>query len=184
MSRKLLVVFDLELTCWERGEYGDRVPEVIEIGAVKLDILSGQIVSTFSTLVKPRMNPVLSEYCTNLTGIKQTDLKGVGQFPEAYAQFMNWVGTHHKHVLVAWGRDWDDLTRDCKLHEIPIRHTHETMNANTLFNLKYPRVGLDKALNLLGQTFEGRRHRALDDAQATANVLLEVFNVNSPSTLL
>lgn len=174
-SRKQLVIFDLELTCWETKEE-HLVPEVIEIGAVKVDVKTKTVVDQFTTLVKPKMNPVLSDYCIQLTGIKQEDLKGIGQFPEAYAHFMNWVGTHNKNVLVAWGKDWNDLSRDCRLHEITNRHhQYELIDAKTLFSLKYGRMGLDKAMQLLGQDFTGNRHRGLDDAQATASVILTLF---------
>jgi len=174
MGRKQLIIFDLELTCWETREE-HLIPEIIEIGAVRLDLKSRQVIDEFSTLVKPKMNPVLSEYCTQLTGIKQSDLKGVGQFPEAYAHFMNWVGSHHKSVLAAWGNDWSDLTRDCKLHGLEIRHTHEIINVKTLFALRHGKMGLDRAMNLLNQEFTGNRHRGLDDSRATSEVLLTLF---------
>lgn len=71
----MLVIFDLELTAWPGsmarnwsgpGEY----PEIIQIGAVRLD---GNLCETgaLDVVVKPRLNPILSDFITDLTGITQ-----------------------------------------------------------------------------------------------------------------
>ena len=66
------IIFDLEVTCWEH-----RIPmddmEIIEIGAVKLSE-DFSIEDEFSSFVKPIVKHELSDFCKNLTTIKQTDV--------------------------------------------------------------------------------------------------------------
>ncbi len=71
----MLVVFDLELTAWPgsaaRGWTGPgEYPEIIQIGAVRLDAGLRET-GTLDLAVKPRLNPTLSDYIMDLTGIAQ-----------------------------------------------------------------------------------------------------------------
>ena len=74
------IVFDLEATCWE--ERDNRRNETIEIGAVLINEKQ-EVISEFQQFVKPLMNPVLSDFCTNLTSIQQADVDDAPLFPEA-----------------------------------------------------------------------------------------------------
>lgn len=67
----LIVVCDLEATCWGDGEtvFIEKM-EIIEIGCVLCD-LSGKIVDEFDTFVRPVQHPALSTFCTELTSITQ-----------------------------------------------------------------------------------------------------------------
>lgn len=64
-----LVVLDFESTCWE-GQPWALKPEIIEFPAVLLSLLSGKVVAEFQQYVKPQEHPVLTPFCTNLTGTK------------------------------------------------------------------------------------------------------------------
>jgi len=78
------IIFDLEATCWEQGSNIDRM-EVIEIGAARLVTDDYEVRDTFSTFVRPTQEPILSEFCTNLTTINQSDVDSAPIFPEALA---------------------------------------------------------------------------------------------------
>ena len=78
------VVFDLETT--GLSPFKD---EIIEIGAVKVD-KEGQIVDTFTTLVKPA-RPV-SEFIRNLTGISNEMLADAPSIYTALPRFNDFVG--------------------------------------------------------------------------------------------
>ena len=45
--------------------------EVIEFPTVFIDVATGEVAAEFHQYVKPRLNPHLSEFCTELTGIEQ-----------------------------------------------------------------------------------------------------------------
>src|ERR1700744_5901689 len=89
-----LTVFDLEFTAWEcsmashwlrPGEF----KEVVQIGAVKLDGASFEIIDEFDVLVQPRINGRLSGYFETLTGITNPQLRERGvDFAQAYIRFL------------------------------------------------------------------------------------------------
>lgn len=66
-----LFVLDFEATCWDKNSYSFGKNEIIEFPAVILDVKSGLVVDEFQKFVKPTENPILSDFCTSLTGIKQ-----------------------------------------------------------------------------------------------------------------
>ena len=71
------VVFDLEFTAWE-GSMANRwsrpgeFTELVQIGAVRVDARTFAVEAEMDVLVKPRLNPVLSEYFVQLTGSPTT----------------------------------------------------------------------------------------------------------------
>ncbi|KAB1263049.1 ERI1 exoribonuclease 2, partial [Camelus dromedarius] len=65
-----LIVIDFESTCWNDGKR-HRSQEIIEFPAVLLNTSTGEIESEFHAYVQPQEHPVLSEFCMELTGIKQ-----------------------------------------------------------------------------------------------------------------
>src|ERR1700755_2685449 len=92
-ATETLTVFDLEYTAWECSmarhwlEPG-QFKEVVQIGAVKLDGRDLSILGEFDCLVRPRINPLLSPYLENLTGITNADIAARGvDFAEGYARF-------------------------------------------------------------------------------------------------
>ena len=47
------------------------VQEIIEFPVVVIDVKAQKVVGEFQTYVKPTIHPKLTEFCTQLTGIKQ-----------------------------------------------------------------------------------------------------------------
>ena len=86
-----LIVVDLEATCWDTSRPRSHM-ETIEIGAVRLDA-SLTIVDEFDSFVRPVVDPKLSQFCTALTTIMQTDVNGAEMFPAVFARFLEWIGT-------------------------------------------------------------------------------------------
>ncbi|XP_068671809.1 ERI1 exoribonuclease 2-like [Montipora foliosa] len=68
-----LIVLDFESTCWrdKKLNYG---PEIIEFPAVLLNTSTGALESEFHMFVQPNEHRKLSEFCTELTGITQTQV--------------------------------------------------------------------------------------------------------------
>lgn len=67
-----LVVLDFESTCWE-AKWCAPQQEIIEFPAILLNLQSGEIVSEFQQYVMPIEQPVLSPFCTTLTGREAVD---------------------------------------------------------------------------------------------------------------
>jgi len=79
-----IIIFDLEATCWKSGNK-DKM-QAIEFGAVQLDQCTLKIVSEFQRFVRPTLEPVLSEFCKELTGIKQEDVNDAEPFAQGVEQ--------------------------------------------------------------------------------------------------
>ncbi len=122
------IIFDTEYTAWEgsqkRGWSGENeYMELVQIGALKVVKTSKtiKIVKKFNIYIKPKKNPELSEYFTNLTGITQNTLykKGV-TFNEAMKQFYNFCKTKNniKLPMFSYGNDYGVIKYNLKLNSI------------------------------------------------------------------
>jgi inhibitor of KinA sporulation pathway (predicted exonuclease) len=175
VSSPTITVFDLEYTAWEcsmarqwmtPGEYR----EVVQIGAVKLDADSFAEVGAFDVLVRPRINPTLSAYFQDLTGITQemVTAHGVG-FGEAYARFLAFAGDG---PIAAFGRDEQVLIDNLRLYGIegagPLPVFYDLRGWFAVQGLD-PRGLLSCDIApALGVPFVGHTHNALNDARSLA----------------
>jgi inhibitor of KinA sporulation pathway (predicted exonuclease) len=182
------VIFDLEFTAWEgsmasrwtrRGEH----TEVVQIGAVKLDGRTLKEVDTFEMLVRPRVNPVLSDYLVALTQITNEELAQRGvDFVVAYRAFLDFVGDAE---CFAHGRDDLILLDNLKLYgwekSLPLPRYSNAVNwfAEQGIDLKGKRA-CDVA-ELCGAVFEGHKHNALADARGVAAGFRALIEKGSPN---
>lgn len=179
----MIIVFDLELTCWgEEDNPPDPWREIIEIGAVKVDLTDGTLHDTFEMKVRPVFFPQVSDYCTQITGLKQEDFKGAIQFREAYAHFVKFCGSRHNNFLAAWGTDPRSLETNCAKHGLEIKHPYEHWNLKKMFDARHTGtrkgngMGLAKALLHTNITPYGQPHKALCDAINAARVMVKIFH--------
>lgn len=63
----LVLIIDLEATCCNQGSVPQQEMETIQIGAV-IASLSGEVMGEWSSHVRPIRHPVLTTFCTQLTG--------------------------------------------------------------------------------------------------------------------
>ena len=118
-----IVVFDMEYTAWEgsvqRDWSGpDEYREIVQIGAVKLDVRRGlEEVDSFEVMIRPRINSQLSDYFINLTGITQdrADREGV-DLVKAMEIFSSFAGPDS--ALYCNGFDADILVENSDLYDI------------------------------------------------------------------
>ncbi len=168
-----IVIFDLEATCWEKDSQLKRI-EIIEIGAVKLDNNTLQTIDEFSSFIRPVENPVLSDFCTALTSIRQQDVENADDFRTVFQKFIDWIGPS-SYKIASWG-DYDikQLSVDCKQHEIsfPKKIRKKHINLKKLFasqrNIKP--CGMAAALQILRLPLQGTHHRGIDDARNIARI--------------
>jgi len=172
---EFLTVFDLEYTAWECSmarhwlEPG-QCKEVVQIGAVKLDGRDLSVIAEFDLLVKPRINPVLSAYFTNLTGITNDAVAAAGvDFADAYARFAAFAAGG---PICAFGHDEWVLEENIRLYGLKsLPPMPEFLELRKWFSDR----GVDpKGMHScdigpkLGVPFEGRMHNALCDARSIA----------------
>jgi inhibitor of KinA sporulation pathway (predicted exonuclease) len=190
-KRALAVVFDLEFTAWEgslasRWSRPGEHTEIVQIGAVKLDAARLKVVDTFAILVRPRVNPVISDYLIALTGIGNEDLAQCGiDFVTAYLAFLNFVG---EAPIWAFGRDDLILAANLKLYGFD-RVLRVPPYRNVIPYLR--EQGIDLAgkhacdvAEAAGAAFEGRKHDALADAMGVAAGIAHLVARGAPNPFL
>ena len=172
------IIFDLEATCEKDNK--NFTNEIIEIGAVKVSD-GYEIVDEFTSFVKPILNPVLTDFCMNLTTIKQSDIDSAPLFKDALASFQEWIG-NDTYWLCSWGfYDKAQLKKDCQLHRvdtnwlinhISLKHQHGKKVIG-----KEKGVGMQAALNKAGLKLEGIHHRGIDDAKNIAQIFIKYRDI-------
>jgi 3'-5' exoribonuclease 1 len=180
------LIIDFEATCWEKKDPKRRENEIIEIGYV-IGRNRRELLYNGSIFVKPIKEPILSEFCINLTKINQIDIDSAKYLQEAMAVLSNSVleitGVHLKDVnFISWGNfDKIILERECKNHAIEYPFSNHT-NLKALFMHEYrlKTCGLTQALSKLGLTFKGTLHRGKDDALN----IWEILKTDSLTALL
>ena len=80
VSTNRIIIIDVEATCWNAQKAKGRQSEIIEIGAVLVDSALKSAASEFDSLIRLHLNPELSEFCTQLTSIRQEDINGARHF--------------------------------------------------------------------------------------------------------
>lgn len=89
-----------------------------EIGAVLVNLKTGAVESEFHQYVRPTMNPVLSDYCINLTGITQQLIDQQSPFTIVYQKFFGWL---------------DQISKQKQLHYATPSIRIAQFNCNTAF---------------------------------------------------
>jgi len=168
------IVFDLEATCDDKTKIKN---EVIEIGAVKLNE-NLEIIEEFQSFINPKLNKTLTDFCKQLTSIKQDDVDYADTFEIVIEKFKTFIGNEYK--LCSWGfYDKNQFISDCELHNlnkdwiknhISLKHQHQD------FNKMRKGVGVQRALTMDKFVFEGTHHRGIDDARNISKIFVKNFN--------
>lgn len=182
MRDETILVVDLEATCWEdqTTPAGDAQSvnnmEIIEVGCV-LATRKGELLDARSFLVRPTRNPVLSDFCTELTGITQEMVDEAPAFPGAVQAMNTWLGDlPDDFIWCSWGNyDRLHLEAQCQLDGAwPIILAHPHLNLKRIWRRttgQKRKNGFANALAFHGLEFEGHHHRGVDDARNMARVL-------------
>ena len=167
VSAELLLVVDLEATC-DGGSMPHAQRETIEIGAVLITADELEVVREFQAFVKPVRHPELTPYCTELTGIQQSDVHSAEGFVPVFEEFLDTM-VHGRDVCFAsWGGfDLRQLSRDAAYHSItnPITNALDLSLSFTKAAGLTRRPSMGNAMGMVGLTVEGALHRGIDDAR-------------------
>lgn len=171
-GERLIVVVDVEATCWKKGVFS-RKKETIEIGAVRL--LGDRAPSEwpeFQTFVRPKRLPRLSSFCRELTGISQEEVDAAPSFPEALQRFLEWSQPLDRIVLATWSHyDAWQLDLDLEAHGLA-KLAIPFLDVKKLAAQIIGGKSLEEtARELAPESIELPRHRAINDARRTAGIL-------------
>ncbi|MFZ5966549.1 MAG: PolC-type DNA polymerase III [Bacillota bacterium] len=157
------VIFDIETT-----GLSSKYDRITEIGAVKIH--QGKIVDRFSTLVNPNI-PIPGKI-TELTGITDEMVKDKPDIDHVLPDFIEFIGDN---PLVAHNAVFDTsfIKENCERLGLPFQYT--IIDTLTLSRLLLPHLKkhrLNVIAKELGVSLENH-HRAVDDAEATAEIFLK-----------
>ncbi len=169
LERATYVVVDLETTGLSPGS-----SRICEIGAVRVRALSSA--ETFQTLVNPgeRLPPAVGA----LTGLRDDELRRAPPAPAAVRRLLAFAGDA---VLVAHNARFDVAFLDREVERMTGRRlaapvVDTVWLARRLLAGRLSRVGLASLSHFFGTAVQPC-HRALPDAQATAEILLALIGL-------
>lgn len=185
------LVMDFEATCDETV----RIPkqEIIEFPAVLVDARTTTIVAEFQRYVKPIYNPTLTEFCTNLTGIRQSQVDAAAPFNEVYAEFLKWLEAGNlglaapaRSFAVVTCGDWDLKTMlplqasytPGLLQQLPLFFSRWVNIKKAMERLVAPNQrmrGMPDMLNFFKLPLRGRHHSGIWDCRNIASVLIKML---------
>lgn len=177
----VLIVIDVESTCWESNPPRDQVSEIIEVGIATLDVATGRPLEKRSVLVKPQVSEV-SEFCTELTTITPEMLERDGVSLADACRILKKEYQSKSRLWASWG-DYDrrQFERDCKAKGIGYPFGPGHLNAKSLYGLLSGRsseCGMARALEELGFELEGTHHRGHDDAWNIAKIMGKILTTS------
>ena len=159
------VVFDIETTGFSPVEN-----RIIEIGAVKVS--GGKIVDRFSTFVNPEV-PIPFEI-EKLTSITDDMVVGAEKIETVLPQFLQFC---EGCMLVAHNASFDMsfIMENCDRQGIPHDFTYiDTVGIARVMLPAQAKHTLDAVAKTLGVSLENH-HRAVDDAEATAEIFVKLI---------
>ncbi|MEU6711425.1 3'-5' exonuclease [Nonomuraea sp. NPDC046802] len=178
------VVFDLEFTTWPGAHEEDwsnpgQLREIVQIGALRLRE-DFSIAEEYEVLVRPVVNPQLSTFFTELTGIKQEAVDQNGLPPDA--ALGDFLGFCQDQTVLSYGNDmvvlgenfgWarfrgeeikNSILSPSFLNIRPWLNTHAPKTASVNSGRLWQALGLP-------QPMAGKEHSALFDCYSIAAAL-------------
>ncbi|XP_061839634.2 3'-5' exoribonuclease 1 [Nerophis lumbriciformis] len=181
-----ICVVDFEATC-EEDNPADFLHEIIEFPMVLISTHTLEIVETFQEYVKPELNPKLSDFCVQLTGITQEMVDAADTFPDVLRRVVLWLqqkqlGTKYKYAFLTDGA-WDMskfLNIQCRTSQIRYpqfarRWINIRKSYGNFYKVPRTQTKLSTMLDKLGLEYEGRPHSGLDDSRNIARIALRML---------
>lgn len=175
MARSLdvVLVVDVESTCWEEAPPPGQSSEIIEIGLCPVDLRTLIRTEKRSILVKP-VRSEISGFCTELTTLTPDMFTGAGSLADGVKTLKKEFGSKDR-LWASWG-DYDrrQFERVCKDQSVGYPFGPSHLNVKSLFAAAVGsghEMGLDGACKRIGLSMEGTHHRGDDDAWNIAGVL-------------
>ena len=153
--------------------------EIVEIGAVKLD-REYRLVDRYSCYVKPEYGPI-HKRITQLTGITDADVAGAKSFAPAMEDFAAWIGEGRGRIY-SWSRSDQYQLYDeswLKEAELPWQLNQRWIDFQAVYTRliglsRSNPLSLQNALGAAEYRFAGEAHRAVQDAENSASLLILV----------
>jgi inhibitor of KinA sporulation pathway (predicted exonuclease) len=179
MARSLdvILVVDVESTCWEDTPPPGQSSEIIEIGLCSVDLKTLTRTEKRSIFVKPVQSEI-SKFCTELTTLTPDMFMEAGSLADAVKTLKKEFSSKDR-LWASWG-DYDrrQFERVCRDQNVGCPFGPSHLNVKSLFAAAVGsghEMGLDGAYKHLGLEMEGTHHRGDDDAWNIAGVLCRLL---------
>ncbi|MGO4100253.1 exonuclease domain-containing protein [Pseudomonas sp. TAF7] len=184
---RYLYCVDLEATCDEVDESESPRPlavvpdemETIEIGLVVIDLETLEIVDEFQRFVRPQINPLLTDFCKELTSIQQAEVDNAGTYVEVGQELGVFVARYPNAAWASWG-DYDakQLDRDAEFASCPsllsgLQHLNVRKWQKSLYDQQTK--GLKQTIESMSLVWQGTHHRGIDDARNVASIVKKIL---------
>ncbi len=179
-----ICILDFEATCWKNGINKENM-EIIEFPSILYKITNNKIehIDKFHKYVKPLINPILSDFCINLTKIKQDIIDKSDTFNFVYKKHIEWLKEYvkdEKLIFITCGK-WDFLTmlpRELKNKNIELDNMYKYyVNIAFEFKKKY-KIKINKMNDMLDYfnlEIFGIEHSGIDDTIDISNIYVKMF---------
>lgn len=187
-----LCVLDFEATCWgdENKDNGIKKykQEIIEFPSVLYELtMDGEVkyIEEFSKYVRPVLEPILSKFCTELTGITQDKVDLAEPIEIVNEQHHQWLNSNTRlgdpiYIITCGALDLDImLAKEVHNKNLPYYSVYKRfINIKTEFEYVYKvKAGrMVSMLNYLNIPLEGRYHSGIDDTRNIAKILLKIIS--------
>lgn len=123
-----MIVLDLE---FNSGMYGERLEEILQIGAVRCDRLGGPITGTFNAYIRPKVHSRFSPGARVLPELERS-VRSSASFREALGEFVDWCGDETE--FAEWGRDdYKILARNAAYFGIKYDYPEKCLDVQAAF---------------------------------------------------
>ncbi len=183
-SMDVILVVDVESTCWEGQPPSGQTSEIIEVGLCPIDLKTLTRIEKRSILIKPVQSEI-SEFCSNLTTLTPDMFTDAGSLADAARTLKNDYRSKDR-LWASWG-DYDrrQFERVCRDQSVGYPFGPSHLNVKSLFAAAVGsghEMGLDGAYKQLGLTMEGTHHRGDDDAWNIAGILCRLLTAMRENT--
>ena len=181
LTDKISVIFDLETTDHVEADTVGTVPQIVELGAVKVTS-DFEILDKIQFLVQPVALEQFTEFSESLTGITKKQLEAAESWEDLWRDFAKFTN-FRAYRLISWytPADWGVLKESYRNINIGFPHNLAMLDAMTLSYVRATEQGMKVSCSL--NSFCERlgikrkeKHRALDDALAVVQVLRALYS--------
>eukprot|EP00803_Ostreobium_quekettii_P008663 evm.model.scf_1422.1 EVM.evm.TU.scf_1422.1 scf_1422:15009-22671(-) len=187
--RRYLAILDFEATCHEKTPKGF-TQEIIEFPVVLVDTEAMKVADApvFHKYVRPVHNPVLSEFCTELTGIRQETVDQADTIEVVFAQFVQFLTENRlspSNTIFCTCGDWDLKTmwpNQARTSQLATPDVFRAWaNVKSIFRnvLREYGRGMMNMLDRLGLPHQGRHHSGIDDTRNIARIAIRLMELGA-----
>lgn len=183
-----ICVLDFEATCWNDKAVARKEMEIIEFPSqlykVNKKTNESEFIAEFAKYVRPVIHPTLSKFCTELTGITQSQVDSADPLEIVYAQHLEWIQHHvpsNTRIIIATCGNWDlntQLRHEASRKGLMLHSYHKQfINVKKEYESKYQRkaFGMTSMLEELNLSLDGRHHAGMDDTRNIAKIVLKLL---------